>query len=397
LRILFIHNKYLKSSGGEDTTVESEMNLLSEYGHDVELLLFDNARELHSSVAKLKAGIEAIYSRDAAKRLDARLQTFRPDLVHVHNFFFTASPSVILQASRRGIPVVLTIQNFRLICANALLLRNNEVCELCVNHMFPWFGVKYRCYHNSMIESAMVGTMAAVHKLISTWKKKVDFYITPAEFIRAKLINSSLRLSEQKIGVKRNFIKDPGAAAADQRGNDFLFVGRLSVEKGVRLLLQTFAELPSAGLVIVGDGPEREDLTREFGHLTNVKFAGLKKKDEVLAMLKKSKALIFPSIWYEGLPLTIIEAFATGTPVIASNLGAMGEMIEDKKNGFLFPKGDKLALKIVLEAFDGKVAAENYRIYSDARKTYENHFHPDKSYHDVMAIYQQVVKSKPAV
>ncbi|HTF30935.1 MAG TPA: glycosyltransferase family 4 protein [Flavitalea sp.] len=391
MKILFIHNKYLLSAGGEDTTVDAEVKLLLSYGHNVRVLLFDNDRMGKGIPTKVKAGFESIYNPTSSKIVRKEIKAFAPDVVHIHNFYFTASPSVIIAAHRLGVPVVMTIQNYRLICANCLLLRNNTICELCVHHTFPWYGVAYKCYHDSAIQSAVVGSIGAIHKLIGTWQNKVDRYIAPAEFIKSKLIDSSLRLPPAKVEVKRNFVEAPGIGSQNEREDFFLFIGRLSKEKGVYTLLKCFNDLQHIKLIIAGDGPEREALSLEFGHLSNVQFRGHLAKPELMQLLKTCKASIFPSIWYEGLPLSIIEALATGTPVIASRLGAMQEMIQHGENGLLFEPGDHVQLQQLITFFY-QHPGESF--YKAAYESYKRNFHPEKCYEDVMKIYKAAISAK---
>jgi glycosyltransferase involved in cell wall biosynthesis len=379
------------SAGGEDTTVDAEVKLLLSHGHEVRVLFFDNDRMGKGIATRVLAGFESIYNPTSSKIVRQEIKAFMPDVVHLHNFYFTASPSVIIATYRLNVPVVMTIHNYRLICANCLLLRNNAICELCVNHTFPWYGVVHKCYHDSAIQSAVVGSIGAIHKLIGTWQNKVDRFIAPAEFIKSKLINSSLRLPPAKVEVKRNFVEPPGVGNQNEREDFFLFIGRLSMEKGVYTLLKCFNDLPHINLVIAGDGPERKALSLEFGHLPNVQFRGHLARVELMQLLKKCKASIFPSICYEGLPLSVIEALATGTPVIASRLGAMEEMIQHGENGLLFEPGNHVQLRDVVSSFH-QHPRESF--YQAAYESYKKNYHPEKCYDDVMKIYQTAIGMK---
>jgi glycosyltransferase involved in cell wall biosynthesis len=373
--------------GGEDTVVESEVNLMRSKGHEVRLLMFDNASMGEGIAGKIRTGISSIYNYSSATLLRETVKEFTPGIIHVHNFFFTASPSVLIEAAKLKIPLVVTIHNFRLICASAHLLRDGKICELCVPHQFPWYGVKYKCYHHSAVQSAVVGSIAAVHKITGTWKNKVHRYITPAEFSRKRLVDSSFKVPGNKISVKRNFIADPGTGKAT-RENFYLFVGRLSIEKGVQVMLEAWKDIPEKKLLVAGDGPESEKLKLQYGHLPNVEFAGRIDRQEILSLMKRCKALIFPSIWYEGLPMTIVEAFATGTPVIASAIGSMNEMIDDGKNGLLFEAGNSHDLINHLNEFES-LPSNNFSNY--ARESYLEKYHPDKCYESVMKIYSEVI------
>lgn len=396
MKILFIHTKYLHSAGGEDTTVQAESDLMRSKGHDVRVHFFDNANLGGGIKGKLTAGISAVYNRSSAEEIRKVLLGFAPDVVHVHNFFFAASPSVLREVHRHRIPLVVTIHNYRLICANALLLRNNKVCELCISHDFPWYGVKYKCYHESAVQSAAIGAMSAIHKWSGTWKKVVNLYITPSAFAKDKLVHSSFNVDAGKIAVKHNFINDPGEADVEKRQQNFLFVGRLSVEKGVQVLLEAWSGMDDQQLIIAGDGPEGPALRAKYSHLANVQFVGHQTKDQVTRLMKECRALIFPSIWYEGLPLTIIEAFATGTPVIGSRLGAMSEMIQDGFNGLLFNAGDTSSLQSAIERFNSLVSEKEYTVYENARNIYLEKYHPDKCYEAIMKLYNAVSSTKTA-
>jgi glycosyltransferase involved in cell wall biosynthesis len=382
MRILFIHNAY-RQYGGEDVAVELETALLKEKGHDVSLVHFTNEG------GGMAAAWNAIYNRASARKARAAIRAFRPDIVHVHNWFFEASPAVLFAAAKEKVPVVMTLHNYRMICANALLLRNNIPCELCVPHTFPLYGVRYKCYRGSAAQSALVTAVTGIHKSRRTWQQKVDRYIVLTAFAGSRFEGSSFNVPPEKMIVKPNFITDPGEGPA-QREDFFLFAGRLSKEKGVHILVQAFAGLPAHKLVIVGDGPEKDILQARHATATNITFAGKRTRNELLEMMKRCKALIFPSIWYEGLPFTILEAFATGTPVIASKLGSMSELVTEGYNGSLFTAGDITALqeKVMTMAQEGPATAA---MYHNARQTYLDNYHPEIHYKSIISIYEQTI------
>ncbi|HLF45105.1 MAG TPA: glycosyltransferase family 4 protein [Chitinophagaceae bacterium] len=389
MKVLFIHNQY-RQSGGEDVAVEQETILLKSKGHTVETLFFKNDIP-DNFFSKLKAGFQAIYNFSSALKVKRVIREFNPDIIHVHNLFFIASPSVLFVVSRLKIPVVLTLHNYRMICSNALLLRNNKVCELCVNQKFPLQGIRYKCYHHSRSATALVTAITGVHKILNTWKNKVAVYIALNEFSRKRLIHSSLELPETKMITKPNFVFDPGESTG-KREDFFLFVGRIVKEKGVETLLEAFSEMPDKKIVIIGNGPEKKYLEDRFKLYNNMQFSGHLEKQEVLAAMKKCKACICPSIWYEGAPLTILEAFATGTPVIASRLGSMQETIKDGYNGLHFTAGDSGDLKNKIELIY-EMTNNNTDFYKNARQTYLEKYHPDIHYDSIMNIYNQTIKN----
>lgn len=392
MKILFIHNRY-KQYGGEDMAVELETSILERKGHEVKTILFDNKLIL-GFFSKINAALGSLYNFTSSKRVSKYILEFKPDVIHVHNLFFVASPSILYAASKHKIPVVLTLHNYRLICANALLLRNNQVCELCTQKKIPLAGIKYKCYRDSSVGSALVTAITGIHKIRATWKNKVSTYITLNEFSRSKLLHSSLGVPEHKMITKPNFIPDPGEGNSD-RENFFLFAGRIAKEKGVHVLAKAFTYMPGYKIIIAGDGPERKLLQENFSPYSNIFFTGQMEKKQVNEYMKKCKAFICPSIWYEGAPLTIIEAFATGTPVIASRLGSMVESIIDGYNGLHFTAGDADDLRKKIELFI-KETEQNSMFYKNARQTYREKYHEDIHYNAVLKIYEDAIRKNNA-
>jgi glycosyltransferase involved in cell wall biosynthesis len=237
----------------------------------------------------------------------------------------------------------------------------------------------------------MVGAIAAIHKWKGTWRKKIDVILTPAKFMKDRLVNSSLNVAAEKVLVKRNFIDDPGFSPAKTRASFCLFVGRLSEEKGVQTVLKAWSAFPNERLVIAGDGPDREKILSEYGNLPNVQFIGKKSHAEIIQLMKQCRVLLFPSIWYEGLPLTIIEALATGTPIIATRLGAMQEMITDNHNGLLYDAGNVQDFSDVFRRFITMTGNEADSMYDNARETYLQTYHPEKCYTDIMNVYNRLL------
>jgi len=290
------------------------------------------------------------------------------------------------------VPVVMTIHNFRLICANALLLRDNHVCELCTQKKFPLQGIKYKCYRSSAIESALVTTITGIHKMLHTWQNKIDTLIFLSQFMKEKLLHSSLRPAEEKMTVKANFTADVYAGEV-ARDDFFLFAGRLSKEKGIDILLQPFLNDTSIRLVIAGGGPEEERIKTLVKDAPNIALIGAQDRQNILSLMQRCRALIFPSIWYEGQPLTILEALSTGTPVIASRLGAMSELIEDGMNGYLFTAGDTGALQQCLEKFRNDTQ-ERRSLYANARQAYLDRYTPNIHYNSILDIYNRAIKAR---
>jgi len=335
--------------------------------------------------------MQTLYNVRSARILDNTLLEFRPDVVHVHNLFFSASPSVLWVAARHDVPVVYTLHNYRLICANALLLRDNQVCQLCVKKTFPLEGIRYKCYRGSAVESGLVTLTTGLHKVLGTWRKKVAAYIVLTEFARSVIHSSSLLPPDGPLHLLPNFVFDPGQGKGCGGRQDFyLFAGRISREKGVHVLLEAFARLPDSRVLIIGDGPDKNQLEAAYQSFKNIIFAGRKEKSQVLQAMKECRALLLPSIWYEGLPYTIIEAFATGTPVFASKIGSMEELIRDGYNGYHFAAGDAEGLLSTIVHFEGH-PEEQEQLYENARKTYTGKYHPEIHYTSLLSIYENLL------
>jgi glycosyltransferase involved in cell wall biosynthesis len=388
MNILMVHNRY-QIRGGEDECFEAEVGLLREQGHTV-----DRHEVNNDHVAKLSpvdVALGAVWSQSTYGTIRRRLAQFPYDIVHVHNFFPLVSPAVYYAARTHHVPVIQTLHNYRLLCPSATLFRNNTVCEACLDQAVPWPGVMYGCYRENRAISAIVAMMITSHRLLRTWTQKVDTYIALTEFARSKFIQGGL--PAEKIVVKPNFVA-PGLEAGQGQGGFALFVGRLSPEKGVGLLLNAWEALDNTiPLKIVGDGPLAADVNAKIEKMPNVEWLGRKLLNEVYALLQQATVLVFPSIWYEGLPRTIIEAFAAGTPVIAGDLGSMSSLIQPDRTGLHFSPGDEtdLAAKVTW-AFTHPRSLTQMRQW--ARLEYEQKYTANANYQQLMDIYRAACHSK---
>ena len=339
LRILIAHNAY-RLRGGEDLMVDAEEQLLRAHGHEV--LRYHRHNDEVDARQPLRLLRDSVWSRRTTADLDALFRSFRPDVLHVHNTLSLISPSVYWAAHRARVPVVQTLHNFRLMCPQALMLREGRVCTDCVGKV-PWRAVAHRCYRESAAQSAAVALTLQTHRLLGTWQDKVTLYIALNAFCRQTFIDGGL--PAERIRIKPNFIESP-TPPPDGTRDGLLFVGRLSVEKGIETLVQAAARLPQGMTVrVAGEGP--------LGHLTE-RAAGLTplgplSQPEVLHAMARATALVVPSIWYENFPRTVVEAYAQGLPVIASRMGALADLVEDGKTGLLFNPGDPVDLAAKLQ------------------------------------------------
>ncbi|MCA9788482.1 MAG: glycosyltransferase [Cyanobacteria bacterium HKST-UBA05] len=385
MKILLVHN-YYQQYGGEDGVFEAEQRLLADKGIDVATYAVHN-HDIQSIPSKVLTTLNSVYSLPSARAFARVLDIEQPDIIHVHNFFPKLSPALYHVARQKGLPVVQTLHNFRLICPSALLLRNNHPCTDCVKLPFPWPGVVHGCYRDSSAASAVVGTTMTVNRWLGAWKSCVSKYIALSEFSKQVFLDSNLGLDPDQIVVKRNFVADQGVRL-DTEAEGYIFVGRLSIEKGIGTLLEALPHM-EAPLTIVGGGPLQADVEAAAAQNPHVRFLGFRPPDEVRQLVKNSRALLFPSVWYENCPLTIVESLSVGTPVVASALGAPGEMVVDEVNGLLFPPSDVAGLLAALRRLDQQPALRA-RLRQGARNTYEQEYAPDVSFEKLMALYSSL-------
>ncbi|MGC9157428.1 MAG: glycosyltransferase family 4 protein [Terracidiphilus sp.] len=385
MRFLVAHNRY-RFSGGEDAAVRAEIELLREHGHIVELLEEDN-EAIHGLGGRLAASASVFYSRRSRRRIQEAIGDFRPDLLHVHNWFPRLSPSIVLAASAAEIPVVQTLHNFRMVCANGLLFRNGAVCTDCLGKSLPLAGIVHGCYRDSRAGSAIVTAAYGFHRLAHTWDG-VDLFIAVSGFAREILIRGGL--PAEKIAVKPNFTRAESFAAEKTRENAVLFVGRLSPEKGIRTLLAAWETgLMPLRLKIVGDGPLREEVERRAASGRGIEYLGRQPHEAVFRAMAKARILVFPSACFETFGLTIVEAFAQGTPVLASDHGTARELVEEGATGFRFPPGDAAALAAAVQRFPG---GEDYeRMSARCREVFLSRFTAEANYARMMEIYARAI------
>lgn len=386
MRILFVHN-YYQQRGGEDGVFQQEVSSLRENGHAVETVEFTNERFDGSLIGNLLGAVKSLYNSQSARRVEQAIDTFQPDIVHIHNLFYEASPSVIRAAKRRGIPVVMTLHNYRLVCNSGMLSRAEQVpCERCLTKTIPLAGVRYGCFRDSRIQSTQLTAITSLHKLTGLWRS-VDRYIVLTEFARKKILESSLNLRPEQVVVKPNAVPDLGYSGPEQREDFFLYIGRLSFEKGIKVLLEA-AKSQTFELVIAGDGPFREEVEQVANQYTNVTYVGKLDRQAGIDMMKRAKAILVPSIWYEGLPTTILEAFSTGTPIICSDQENLEEIIGSDETGLFFKTGNSTSLvNTILLAIK---MIDKY-MHESARTKYKKKYNDERLLKVIVNLYDKVL------
>ena len=383
MKVLYIHNNY-QQKGGEDTVFHQELALISQT-EKTNSVIFKNYSGVHGSL-QFALSIWNIFS---AHKINKVIHAFNPDIVHVHNWHYAIGPLIVRSVKNLGIPIVLTVQNFRLICPSATLLHKGALFTHSLNESFPWKAIKKKVYRNSFIQTFWLALFIWVHKKIGTWKM-VDRFIVQTELAKNVFLSSKLGVIESQFTVKPNFIEDPGVGTA-MRENFFLFIGRLAEEKGIDSLLETFKKNKYI-LYIGGDGPYKEKVIAASKSSVNIQYLGLLNPNEVKNMLRRCSILIFPSIWYEGMPMTLIEAFAAGTPVIASNLGAMASMIRDGYNGLHFKAGNSAELSEKVAYWGNLNKTDRIQFSENARTSYETIYTPNRNRELLLSIYNSLAR-----
>jgi glycosyltransferase involved in cell wall biosynthesis len=386
MRILKLHTHY-QQPGGEDASFGAEVALLRDKGHTVVPLTFHN-KQLEDVPLLWRAAV-TLWNREAYTRVREAIRLHRPDILHVHNTFLLASPAVIHAAKAEGVPVVMSLHNYRLLCVNAFFFRQGQVCEACLGRL-PWLGALYGCYRESRAASTVVAGMITLHRALGTWNL-VDRFIALTEFARQKFIEGGF--PPEKISVKPNFVyPDPGPG--EGRGGYAIFVGRLSPEKGVVTLLEAWRRLGGRlPLKIVGDGPLIGEVSRVAQEMPGVEVLGHRVPEEIYALMGEASFLVFPSEWFETFGRVAIEAFAKGTPVLAANIGAVGEVTEHGRTGLHFCPGDPEDLAAKVEWLLSH-PAELSRMRKEARAEYEARYTAERNYEMLMAIYCEVLEGK---
>ncbi len=359
--------------------VAGEAQLLRAAGHEV--MEYRRHSDEIPEVGYLRTAAETVWSRHTQADVKVLFEQQRPDVLHAHNTFPLISPSLFWGAARAKVPVVLTLHNFRLLCPQAMLLRDGKVCEDCVGKV-PLPAVAHACYRGSRTATAVLGMMLVVHRGLGTWQTKVDRYIALNSFCRDKFIQGGL--PEDRIVVKPNFV--PLHEVQDLPRSNLLFVGRLSNEKGVDVLAQASRGLAPGSVRVVGTGPDERTLTTSDG----IQLLGFQDASAVRNEMARAVALVFPSLWYETFGLVIVEAFAAGTPVIATRLGAALDLVREGETGLLVEPGDSADLRAKMQ-WALEHPEDMAEMGRRARALYLSRYTPDQNYGQLMAVYTEAM------
>lgn len=391
MRVLLAHNFYRSTApSGEDTVYREERALLERNG--VEVIPYERQSDELDTASMLtlaRSALHASWSDKVARELTTLISRTRPDVAHFHNTFPLISPSAYAACAAAGVPVVQTLHNYRLICPGAMLYRDGVPCEDCVGtSLLP--ALRHRCYRDSLPATASVVNMLWSNRRRGTYSSLVQRYVALTEFARERFIAGGLPAG--RIEVKPNALTAPPPAGLGQ-GGYVLYVGRLSVEKGLHTLLDAWRRLPDIRLKLAGDGPIRPQLEQQARRDgVNVEFLGRLERSRVAELLGEAQFAVVPSQWFEGFPMVVVEAFACGTPVVASRLGSLAEIVREGLTGRLFTPGDPEALAAAVRAMlDAPDALREMRRH--AREEFEVRYSAAASFQALMEIYQRASQS----
>jgi glycosyltransferase involved in cell wall biosynthesis len=397
MKILFLHN-YYQHLGGEDLSFESEVMQLRARGHQVMSLTRDNREmnlpRLHSiGMGNIGLAVRAIWSQSARDDVEQAIEEFRPDVMHCNNLFPQFSASVYGAAQRAGVPIVQALRNYRYFCSNSFLFRDGKICEDCLQNGNLLSALRHRCYRDSLLATSAVAAMQTTHRMIGTWNRVVDLFFTPSQFAREIYIRGGF--DPDQIMVKPNFIDpDPGAGCGN--GEYGMFVGRLSHEKGLDVVFRAWRKMPDPPpILIVGEGPMRDEVVELAKSNSKIQYLGPSSHSNILNLLGNAKFLVMPSVWYETFGRTIAESFSRGTPVLASRLGAMAELVQHGENGFLFEAKDDQDLSNQVTQIRSLDSESQKRMRQAARKSYLDRYTSEATYELLIQMYQTaLIRSK---
>lgn len=394
MRILLVHNRYGSSApSGENVVVDLERALLASRGHAVRVF-FRESDEIRrqGSWGTLKGAAATPWNPWTVPAIRRELAAFQPDVLHAHNTFPLLSPSVF-DASRGRVARVLTLHNYRLFCAAGIPLREGRACTSCIDSRSVKPALRHGCYRSSRAATLPLALGVAIARRRRTWERDVEVFIALTEFQREVMVNGGL--PAERVVVKPNFFPgEPTVLPWDQRSSEVVFVGRLSVEKGVRTLVEAWRQWGEAApvLKIIGDGPQRGELEALVSthQLRRVRFLGQVSGPTAQAEIARSKLLVVPSVWFEGFPLVLREAFALGTPAGVSNIGGLPALVGPDVSGFCFDPGSSPSLLAAArKAWETPALLE--RLGAGARAQFVAHYSENANAAALESIYRRAI------
>ncbi|MHB1411848.1 MAG: glycosyltransferase family 4 protein [Thermoleophilia bacterium] len=409
MKILQI-NKFWRVRGGSERYVFELSRLLEESGHEtIPFAMRDPANEpsTYSSLfvspvelsdpyrlgltQRLGTAARILRSREAGRNMSVLADLTHPDVAHCHNIYHHLSPSILPPLQKRGIGIVMTLHDYKLMCPALRFYNGGGVCERCRPlHYGSCFSGK--CVKGSRAASLLCAVEMFYHDATKAYTGRIDRFIAPSRFMADKLLERDV--PPGKVVVIPNFIDTASWQPGEGERDYVLFAGRMSLEKGVETLIRAMAKLPDIPLKIAGTGMlEREyrTITHELG-ARNIEFLGFRSEEEIRRLTQGARFTAVPSEWYENAPMTILESFACGTPVVGARIGGIPELVREGQTGMLFEPGDITGLRRVIESLWDR-SGPCAQMGAAARQLAEDEYSPATHYDKILDVYQQVKRT----
>lgn len=405
---VLVCNKFYRPVGGPETVVFDTVRELEARGHTAITFALEHPDNKDSKYSEyfmpnvdyntkqakgvgrlVKEASDIIYCREARDRIEKLIADTKPDVAHVHNIYHQLSPSILVALRKAGIPTILTLHDAKLLCANMLFLNHGKVCEKCAG---KWFhhAVMNKCVKDSYASSMVCCVEEAIHRLTGIYERNVDLFITPSQFLKGRMVQYG-RLRESQIEVLPNYADIQSITPNYEPGDYGLFLGRIEPLKGVLTLLRACEDVDFE-IRFAGRGPLLEECERTVAekNITNAKFLGFQTGEDFKRQLTQSRFIVLPSECHENCPMSILEAFSAGKPVVASNLGGIPELIDDGVDGFIFEAGnaDQLASRMKQLIDDPEMARE---MGKRGRAKVEERFSMEKHMQSLLGIYERML------
>ncbi len=408
MKILQINNYHFRR-GGADVVYLNTGKLLKKMGHEV--FYFSQKSKDHPITESSRDFVENIdffkvsairrifliprffFSIEAKKKLEKLIAIEKPNIAHIHLYKGTLTPSILIALEKLKIPTVISLHDYGFLCPHNLLIDGkNNICERCINHS-AFNCIIHRCNRNNLFLSTVSAFEYLFHRYFIPFEKYFDRIILVSKF--AYELHSRINKLKEKLNHLYNFYPGlNGTAINNKKGSYFLFYGRLSEEKGIITLINAWLVVKRKEILkIVGTGPLLDIIQKKINKegVKNIELIGFKQGDELLELIRNSSFVIVPSEWYENNPLTVIEAYANGKPVIASNIGGLPEIVRDYETGYLFEMKNTAQLKSVIDKASQISQPEYEHLSNNARKFAEENFQEDNHYNKLMEIYTQAI------
>jgi glycosyltransferase involved in cell wall biosynthesis len=389
VRIVICHN-YYRERGGEDQVFEDEVDLLTSHGHQVTTFVRNN-NDIDGLGRTVRVALGTPWNHNAAAELAKLVHKTRAEIVHFHNWVPQISPAAFYAARKAGAAVVQTLHNYRWACPKGIFFRDNELCEECLGKTLPWPAVRHACYRDSRVGSLFLGSAIGLHNVLRTTERAIDAFIAPGPFIKEKMTEAGI--PGERIYIKPNFLThDPGPGSG--KGGYVMYLGRLSPEKKIDTLLAAWDHLDgSVPLKISGIGPLQPEVEAAANSNPSIEYLGFASNEALDGLLGDASALVFPSGTYEAQPMTILETYAKGTPVIAARLGSMATLIEDGATGWHFEPGNARDLADVVSAAF-RASDQIGPMRKHVREKFLKNYTPTPNHEMAMQVYETAIRRR---